>query len=56
MEEYAQEPGIPKSHADKVIPNRKDELREKGYRTSSWRFNRNFCMENFCYAKTEKEG
>ena len=52
VEEVAQELGISKSHAYKVI----HKLREKGYLTISGRVNRNFFMEKFCYGKTGKEG
>lgn len=56
VEEVAQELGISKSHAYKVIHKLNAELREKGYLTISGRVNRNFFMEKFCYGKTEKEG
>ena len=56
VEEVAQELGISKSHAYKVIHKLNAELRDKGYLTISGRVNRNFFMEKFCYGKTEKEG
>ena len=61
VEEVAQELGISKSHAYKVIHKLNAELREKGYLTISGRVNRNFVnrnffMEKFCYGKTGKEG
>ena len=63
VEEVAQELGISKSHAYKVIHHAykvihklNAELREKGYLTISGRVNRNFFMEKFCYGKTGKEG
>ena len=56
VEEVAQELGISKSHASKVIHKLNAELREKGYLTISGRVNRNFFMEKFCYGNTEKEG
>ena len=56
VEEVAQELGISKSHAYKVINKLNAELREKGYLTISGRVNRNFFMEKFCYGKTKKEG
>ena len=56
VEEVAQELGISKSHAYKVIHKLNAELREKGYLTISGRVNRNFFMEKFCYGKTGKEG
>ena len=42
VEEVAQELGISKSHAYKVIHKLNAELREKGYLTISGRVNRNF--------------
>lgn len=55
-DEVAQELGISKSHAYKVIHGLNEELQEKGYLTISGRVNRNFFMEKFCYGKTGKEG
>ena len=56
VEEVAQELGISKSHAYKVIHKLNAELRDKGYLTIAGRVNRNFFTEKFCYGKTEKEG
>ena len=56
VEEVAQELGISKSLAYKVIHKLNAELRDKGYLTISGRVNRNFFMEKFCYGKTGKEG
>ena len=56
VEEVAQELGISKSRAYRVIHRLNAALREKGYLTISGRVNRNFFMEKFCYRKTEKEG
>lgn len=56
VEEVAQELGISKSHAYKVIQKLNAELRGKGYLTISGRVNRNFFMEKFCYGKTGNEG
>ena len=56
VEEVAQELGISKSRAYKVIHKLNAELRDKGYLTISGRVNRNFFMEKFCYGKTGKEG
>ena len=55
VEEVAQELGISKSHAYKVIHRLNDELKEKGYLTISGRVNRNFFMEKFYYSKMGKE-
>ena len=54
VEEVAQELGISKSHAYKVIHKLNAELREKGYLTISGRVNRNFFMEKFCYENKSK--
>ena len=56
VEEVAQELGISKSHAYKVIHQLNAELRGKGYLTIAGRVNRNFFMEKLCYGKTGKEG
>ena len=48
VEEVAQELGISKSHAYKVIHKLNAELRDKGYLTIAGRVNRNFFMEKFC--------
>ena len=56
VEEVAQELGISKSHAYKVIHQLNAELRGKGYLTIAGRVTRNFFMEKFCYGKTGKEG
>lgn len=55
-DEVAQELGVSKSHAYKVIHGLNEELQEKEYLTISGRVNRNFFMEKFCYGKTGKEG
>ena len=47
VEEVAQELGISKSHAYKVIQKLNAELRDKGYLTISGRVNRNFFIEKF---------
>ena len=54
VEEVAQELGISKSHAYKVIHKLNAELRDKDYLNISGRVNRNFFMEKFCYGKTGK--
>ena len=55
VEEVAQELGISKSHAYKVIHRLNDELKAKDYLTISGRVNRNFFMEKFYYGKMGKE-
>ena len=56
VEEVAQELGISKSHAYKVIHKLNAELREKGYLTISGRGSRYCLMERVCDGKTGKEG
>ena len=53
--EVAQELGISKSHAYKVIHELIEELQEKGYLTISGRVNREFLREKYYYTKTAKE-
>lgn len=55
VEEVAQELGISKSHAYKVIHQLNAELKEKGYLTISGRVNRAFFMEKFYYNMGKKE-
>ncbi|WP_419020892.1 DNA-binding protein [Eubacterium callanderi] len=54
-DEVAQELGISKSHAYKVIHGLNEELQEKGYLTISGRVNREFFKEKYYYTKTAKE-
>ena len=54
-DEVAQELGISKSHAYKVIHGLNEELQEKGYLTISGRVNREFFREKYYYTKTVKE-
>ena len=54
-DEVAQELGISKSHAYKVIRGLNEELQEKGYLTISGRVNREFFREKYYYTKTAKE-
>ena len=54
VEEVAQELGISKSHAYKVIHKLNAELRDKGYLTISGRVNRNFFMVSFAMARRER--
>jgi predicted ArsR family transcriptional regulator len=54
-DEVAQELGISKSHAYKVIHGLNEELQEKGYLTISGRVNREFFREKYYYTKTAKE-
>jgi len=51
VDEVAQELGISKSHAYKVIHGLNEELQEKGYMTISGRVNREFFREKYYYTK-----
>ena len=52
-DEVAQELGISKSHAYKVIHGLNEELQEKGYLTISGRVNREFFREKYYYYKKD---
>ena len=54
VEEVAEELGISKSHAYKIVHQLNAELQKKGYLTISGRVNRNFFMERVCYGKPGK--
>ena len=56
VDEVAQELGVSKSYAYKIVQKLNAELKSKGYLTIAGRVNRNFFMEKFCYGKTGKEG
>ena len=47
--EVANELGISKSYAYKVLQRLNEEMKEKGYLTISGRVNRTFFMEKYCY-------
>lgn len=54
VEEVAQELGISKSHAYKIVHRLNAEMQELGYMTIAGRVNRKFFMEKFCYSGTER--
>ncbi len=56
VEEVAQELGVSKSYAYKVVHKLNGELKEKGYLTVSGRVNRKYFMEKFCYGSAERSG
>lgn len=56
VEEVAQELGISKSYAYKVVQKLNTELKAKGYLTISGRVNRQFFAEKFCYDREERRG
>lgn len=54
-EEVAQELGISKSHAYKIIQKLNAELQEMGYLTLAGRVNRNYFLKKVCYGETERK-
>ena len=54
VEDVAQELGVSKSYAYKVVQKLNGELKEKGYLTVSGRVNRKYFMEKFCYGSGER--
>jgi predicted transcriptional regulator len=54
-EEVAEELGVSKSYAYKIVRDLNKELKEKGYLTISGRVNRKYFMKKFCYGGTEME-
>ena len=55
VEEVAQELGISKSYAYKIVQKLNAELEGKGYLTISGRINRRYFMEKLCYGGTERK-
>lgn len=55
VEEVANELGISKSYAYKIVQRLNDELKEKGFITISGRVNKQYFLERTCYGATEKE-
>ena len=55
VDEVAQELGISKSYAYKIIQKLNVELKEKGFMTISGRVNKQYFMERTCYGATKKE-
>ena len=55
VEEVAQELGISKSYAYKIVQMLNTELKEKGILTISGRVNRKYFMECTCYGAVQKE-
>lgn len=49
VEEVAQELGVSKSYAYKIVQQLNAELKAKGYLTISGRVNRRFFLEKYCY-------
>lgn len=55
VDEVAQELGISKSYAYKIVQKLNAELKEKGFMTISGRVNKQYFMERTCYGTTKKE-
>lgn len=55
VDEVAQELGISKSYAYKIVQKLNAELKEKGFMTISGRVNKQYFMERTCYDATKKE-
>lgn len=55
VDEVAQELGISKSYAYKIVRKLNAELKEKGFMTISGRVNKQYFMERTCYGATKKE-
>lgn len=55
VDEVAQELGVSKSYAYKIVQKLNAELKEKGFMTISGRVNKQYFMERTCYGATNKE-
>ena len=55
VEEVAQELGVSKSYAYKIVQKLNQELKEKGYLTLSGRVNRKYFLEKACYGRPERK-
>ena len=55
VDEVAQELGISKSYADKIVQKLNEELKSKGVLTISGRVNKQYFMERTCYGAIQKE-
>ena len=54
VDEVAQELGISKSYAYKIVQKLNAELAEKGYMVISGRINKQYFLERACYGAAEK--
>ena len=55
VEEVAQELGVSKSYAYKIVQKLNKELKNKGFLTISGRVNTQYFMERTCYGAVQKE-
>lgn len=56
VDEVAQELGVSKSYAYKIVQKLNAELKSLGYLTISGRVNRKFFYEKLCYGEKERRG
>ena len=54
VDDVAQELGVSKSYAYKLIQRLNAELREKGFLTISGRVSRRYFTEKLCYGETQR--
>ena len=55
VQDVADELGISKSYAYKIVQKLNAELKEKGFMIISGRVNKQYFMERTCYGATKKE-
>ena len=55
VDEVANELGVSKSYAYKIVQRLNNELKEKGFITISGRLNKQYFMERVCYGAKQKE-
>ena len=55
VDDVAQELGVSKSYAYKIVKRLNDELKEKGYLTVSGRISKQYFMEKLCYGNNQAE-
>lgn len=56
VEEVAEELGISKSYAYKIVKKLNAELKAQGFLTISGRVNKRYFLERACYGTNKKEG
>lgn len=56
VEEVAEELGISKSYAYKIVQKLNTELKAQGFLTISGRVNKRYFLERACYGTNKKEG
>ena len=55
VEEVAEELGVSKSYAYKVVQKLNAELKEQGFLTIAGRINKQYFLERVCYGSNKKE-